>query len=98
MASGQESDLVAVNRDVFMGSISNCHGDSYRCGEVPPMDVDQSLPPDNVEQHGDGLVADIDIDEDNIPLPPLLGGCMTQWQLLLPLSQHYRYSCWGYPG
>ena len=28
MASSQESDLVTVNRDVFVGSISNRHGDS----------------------------------------------------------------------
>ena len=77
MASGQESDLVTVNRDVFMGSISNCHGDSDRCGEVPPVDVDQSVLPDNVEQHGDGLVTDMDIDEDDVPLPPLPGGYMT---------------------
>ena len=41
------------------------------------MDVDQSVPPDNVEQHSDGLVTDMDIDEDDIPLPPLLGGRMT---------------------
>ena len=77
MASGQESDLVAANRDVFMGSISNHHGDSDRCGEVPPVDVDQSIPPDDVEQHGDSLVADMDIDEDDVPLPPLPGDHMT---------------------
>ena len=67
MASGQESDLVA---DVFMGSISNCHGDSDRRGEVPPVDVDQSIPPDDVEQNSDGLVSDMDIDEDDILQPP----------------------------
>ena len=70
MASGQESDLVTANRDVFVGSISNRHGDSNGCGEVTPVDVDQGVPPDDVEQHGDGLVSDMDIDEDNVPPPP----------------------------
>ena len=50
MASGQESDLVAANRNVFMGSISNRHGDSDGRGEVSTVDVDQSVPPDDVEQ------------------------------------------------
>ena len=71
MASGQESDLVTANRDVFMGSIGNHHGDSNGHGEVIPVDVDQGVPPD--EQHGDGLVSDMDINEDNVPQPPLLG-------------------------
>ena len=73
MASGQKSDLVTANRDVFVGSISNRHGDSDGRGEVTPVDVDQSIPPDDVEQHGDGLVSDMDIDEDNILPPPPLG-------------------------
>ena len=72
-ASGQESDLVTANRDVFVGSISNRHGDSDRHGEVTPVDVDQSIPPDDVEQHSDGLVSDMDIDEDDVLLPPLPG-------------------------
>ena len=73
MASDQESDLVVVNRDVFVGSISNRHGDSDGCGEVTPVGVDQSIPPDDVEQHGDGLVSNMDINEDDVPPPPLLG-------------------------
>ena len=73
MASGQESDLVAANRDVFVGSISNRHGDSDGRGEVSTVDVDQSVPPDDVEQHSDGLASDMDIDEDDIPPPPLPG-------------------------
>ena len=71
MASGQESDLVTVNRDVFVGSISNRHGDGDGCGEVDPVDADQGLPPDDVEQHHDGLVTDMDINEDDVlPSPP----------------------------
>ena len=73
IASGQKSDLVTANRDVFMGSVSHRHGDSDRCGEVTSVDVEQSLPPDDVEQHIDGLVSDIDINEDDIPPPPLPG-------------------------
>ena len=48
MASGQESDLVTANRDIFVGSVSHCHGDSDGHGEVPPVDVDQNLSPDDV--------------------------------------------------
>ena len=73
MASGQDSDLVTVNRDVFMGSISSRHGDSNGRGEVNPVDDDQGLSPDDVEQHPDGLVADMDINEDDVPPPPLPG-------------------------
>ena len=67
------SDLATVNRDVFVGGVSHCHGDSNGCGEVPPVDVVQNLPPDDVEQHVDGLVSNMDIDEDDIPPPPLPG-------------------------
>ena len=70
MASGQESDLVTANRDVFVGSVSHHLGDNNRRGEVTPVDADQGVPPDDVEQHVDGLVSDMDINEDDVPPPP----------------------------
>ena len=73
MASGQESDLVTANRDVFLGSVSHHHGDSNGCNEVTPVDADQGIPLDDVEQYSDGLVSDMNIDEDDVLPPPLLG-------------------------
>ena len=53
-----------------MGSISNRHGDSDRRDEVSTVDIDQSVQPDDVEERGDGLVSDMDIDEDDVLPPP----------------------------
>ena len=66
------------------------------------MDADQSVPPDDVEQHSDGLASDMDIDEDDIPPPPLPGRLLdlvaaasapqSALQLLLPwdtLGKHH---------
>ena len=99
MASGQESDLITANRDVFMGSISNCYGDSNGCGEVTPVDVDQSVPPDDVEKHRDGLVSDMDIDEDDVPLPPLQGRLLDLVVVAsAPQSALQLLSPWDTPG
>ena len=73
MAASQESNLVTVDRDGFVGDLSYHHGASNGCNQDLAVDGDQVLPPDDVEQHDFGLGIDMDIDKDDMPPPPPLG-------------------------